>query len=112
MTKYRQGDIVLLPYPYTDLSNTKQRPVVIISRNSINKQIFIVAKITSVIRTDEFSFLIKPTDIDTNLKYESEVRTNELFTVHSSLIIKKFSSFKKETLKKLSDRIKHNISVD
>lgn len=112
MTKFKQGDIVLLPYPYTDLSNTKQRPAVIISRDSINKHIFIVAKITSVIRADEFSFLITPPDIDANLKYESEIRTNELFTVHSSLIIKKFSSLKKESLKKLTNRIKENISVD
>ena len=27
--KYNQGDIILLPYPYTDLSNTNQRPAVI-----------------------------------------------------------------------------------
>jgi mRNA interferase MazF len=43
--KYNQGDIVLLPYPYTDLSNTKQRPAVIISKDSVNKQNCIVAKI-------------------------------------------------------------------
>lgn len=46
--KYYQGDIVLLPYPYTDLSEIKQRPAVIISKDSINKQNYIVAKITSV----------------------------------------------------------------
>jgi mRNA interferase MazF len=48
--KYNQGDIILLPYPYTDLSNTNQRPAVIISKDAVNKQNYIVAKITSVIR--------------------------------------------------------------
>ena len=112
MKKHNQGDIVLLPYPYTDLSNTKQRPVVIISRNSINKHNFIVAKITSVIRNDQFSFPIKPTNIDTKLKHRSEVRTNEILTVHKSLIIKKFASFNKTALQQLTDKIKDNISVD
>lgn len=112
MTKYKQGDIVLIPYPYTDLSDTKQRPVVIISKNAINKNIFIVAKITSVIRNDDFSFVIDPKDIDRDLKFKSEVRTNEIFTVHSSLIRKKFASFNKDTLKKLLDKIKDNISID
>lgn len=79
--KYNQGDIILLPYPFTDLSNTKQRPAVIISKDAVNKQNYIVAKITSVIRGDKFSFPITPTDIDRELKYESEVRTNEIFTV-------------------------------
>ena len=112
MAKYPQGDIVLLPYPYTDLSDTKQRPVVIISKDSINKQNFIVAKITSVIRNDKLSFEIKPTDIDAKLRRRSEVRTNEVFTVHKSLIIKKIASFNKEVLRQLTDKIKENISVD
>ena len=111
MAKYSQGDIVLLPYPYTDLSDTKKRPVVIISKDSINKQNFIVAKITSVIRNDKFSFAIKPIDIDIKLRRRSEVRTNEVFTVHKSLIIKKITSFKKESIRHLTDKIKENISV-
>lgn len=110
--RYNQGDIILLPYPYTDLSNAKQRPAVIISNDSANKQNYIVAKITSVIRGDKFSFPIAPTDIDRELKYESEVRTNEVFTVSPTIIIKKFASFRKEPLKRLTESIKANISVE
>ncbi|MEX0810573.1 MAG: type II toxin-antitoxin system PemK/MazF family toxin [Chitinophagales bacterium] len=109
--KYNQGDIVLIPYPFTDLSKTKQRPVVIISKNSINKEHFIVAKITSVIRNDRFSYQIKQDFIDRPLRKKSEVRTNELFTVHKSLILKKFASFDKTSFLKLSECIKENISV-
>lgn len=109
---YKQGDIILIPYPYTDLSFTKQRPAVIISRDSVNKQNHIVAKITSVLREDQFSFPIDPTDIDRELMYKSEVRTNELFTVSPTIIIKKFASFKKEPLKRLTESIKDNISVE
>lgn len=110
--RYHQDDIILIPYPYTDLSITKQRPAVIISKNSANKQSYIVAKITSVIRTDSFSFPIAQTDIDRELRYKSEVRTNELFTVSPSIIIKKFASFKKEPLLRLTDSVKEIISVE
>jgi mRNA interferase MazF len=48
--KYKQGDIIFIPFPFTDLSNKKQRPAVIVSRHSINYPNYIVAKITSVIR--------------------------------------------------------------
>ena len=112
MKKYKQGDIVFIPFPYTDLSGTKKRPVIIISKDKINKQNYIVAKITSVIRNDQFSFLIKTTDIDKKLKRRSEVRTNEIFTVNKSIIIKKLASFKKELLKQLTEKIKDNISVE
>jgi len=110
--KYNQGDIVLLPYPYTDLSNAKQRPAVIISKDSINKQNYIVAKITSVIRGDNFSFSIASTDIDKILKYDSEVRTNEVFTVSPTLIIKRFATLKKGPLNQLTELIKDNITVE
>lgn len=110
--KYFQGDIILLPYPYTDLSKTKQRPAVIISNGAVNKQNYIVAKITSVIRGDKFSFPIAQSDIDRELKYESEVRTNELFTVSPTIIIKKFAAFKKEPLKRLTEKIKGHLTVE
>jgi mRNA interferase MazF len=98
--KYKQGDIILLPYPFTDLSNTKQRPAVIISKDSINHQNYIVAKITSVIRNDKFSFPISTSDIDRDLKFPSEVRTNELFTVSASIIYyKEVCRFKQKGVK-------------
>ena len=102
----------MLPYPYTDLSNYKQRPAVIISKDSVNKQNYIVAKITSVIRSDKFSFRIEPSDIDRELKYESEVRANEVFTVSPTIIIKKFASFKREPHKRLTESVKENITVE
>lgn len=40
------------------------------------------------------TFTIKDIDTETKLKYKSEVRTNEIFTVHKSLIIKKLTSLK------------------
>jgi len=100
--KYKQGDIIFIPFPFTDLFSKKQRPAVIVSKDSINYPNYIVAKITSVIRNDKFSFKINSFDIDRELVKESEVRINEIFTVHESIIIKKFSSFKKRTIKNTS----------
>jgi len=34
---YDQGDIVLLPFPYSDLTGSKQRPALIISNEKFNK---------------------------------------------------------------------------
>lgn len=110
--KYNQGDIVLVPYPFTDLSSSKKRPVVIISKDSINDQDYVVAKISSVIKNDNLSILIKPADTKTSLHFLSEVRTNNLLTIHSSLIIKKITSFNKEPLTRITESIKDNLSVE
>lgn len=109
---YKQGDIVFVPYPYTDLTRTKKRPVIIISNDKINKENFIVAKITSVIRNDEFSFTLKDKDLDSKLNKQSEVRTNELFTIHKTLIIRKFARLTKLPLNVLITNIQANISTE
>jgi len=109
---YKQGDIIFVPYPYTDLTQTKKRPVIIISKNQINKENYIVAKITSVIRNDEFSFVLHEKDLDTKLNKPSEVRTNEIFTIHKTLVIKKFARLTKSVLKELTTKIQDNISTE
>jgi len=49
---YKQGEIVLIPVPFSDLSSTKRRPVMILSNSEYNKLTddIIVAAITSNIR--------------------------------------------------------------
>lgn len=109
--RYKQGDIILIPFPYTDLSATKKRPVVVISKDSINHNNYIVVKITSTIRKDQFTFEIEPNEANNVLHYRSEARTNEVFTVHKSLVIKRLTTISKDCLKRLSEKVKNNIEV-
>jgi mRNA interferase MazF len=50
---YNFGDIVLVPFPFTDLLNYKKRPAVIISSDSYNAQYpdVIIMAITSQVKT-------------------------------------------------------------
>ena len=36
MTHYNRGDVVLVPFPFSDQTTTKKRPAVIISSNTYN----------------------------------------------------------------------------
>lgn len=49
MTVYSRGDVVLVPFPFTDLSDTKRRPALVISTDHYNRSCpdVIVAQITS-----------------------------------------------------------------
>ena len=89
-----QGGIILLPYPFNDIASSKQRPAMVLSVDSLNHSSYIVAKITSNIHNDRFSFSLQNSELTQPLKYPSEVRINELFTAHHSLIIRKFGSLK------------------
>jgi mRNA interferase MazF len=51
MTIYNQGDVLLVPYPFTDQSGTKQRPAIVLSGAAYNQvhPDVILAPITSQI---------------------------------------------------------------
>ena len=53
---YKQREIVLVPFPYSDLSSTKRRPVLIVSNDDYNQmfQDVVVCVITSNQQTDDY----------------------------------------------------------
>jgi len=109
---YLQGDLILIPYPYSDLSNSKRRPAIIISKNGLNPNNYIVSKVTSVLKCNKNDYFIGPDDLNGfELDEDSEVRTDEIFTVHKSIIVKKIASFTSDALKKIIEMVADNISV-
>ena len=48
-TTYRRGDVVLVPFPFTDFQTTKQRPAVVVSPDALNqtRADLVLAAITS-----------------------------------------------------------------
>lgn len=108
---YKQGDIILIPYPYTDLSTTKQRPAIVISNQESNnfREDYIVAKVTSVIRDDTFSYPLKSEHLDRKMPKKCEVRTNELFTVSGTIIKKRFATLNTLSIQVLIKKVIKNI---
>ena len=51
---YRQGDIVLVSFPFTDLSSSKRRPALVLSPDSFNAagEDLVLAAVTSHITDD------------------------------------------------------------
>jgi PemK-like, MazF-like toxin of type II toxin-antitoxin system len=60
-TMYQRGDVVLLPFPFTDLSATRTRPAVVVSVPSFEQETsdFTVAMITSVPHTTPYDYALQ-----------------------------------------------------
>lgn len=78
-----KGDIVLIPFPFTDLSGSKLRPAVILFEGNLDVTVcFITTQLTLQEPTD---IAITPNNIN-GLKKLSLIRTSKLATVDKLLI--------------------------
>ena len=106
---FDQREIVLVPLPFSDLSTTKQRPVLILSKNEDTSQTddLITCGITSNLKDSKHSIIIEPKDLESGyLPNVSRIKVDKLFTLEKSVVIKKlgklnqtsFEDVKKEFL--------------
>jgi mRNA interferase MazF len=65
-TNYSRGDIVLVSFPFTDLTSTKRRPALVISPESFNQlnQDLILAAISSQTSTGPYPVRVGPNDCE------------------------------------------------
>jgi mRNA interferase MazF len=81
-----KGDIVLIPFPFTDLSETKNRPALILADGEAD---ITVSFITTQLKwREDFDLKIVPTETN-GLKRISLIRLSKLATIDKDLVIGK-----------------------
>ena len=111
MERFVKGDIVVLNFPFSDLTGYKKRPALVISTLSGND--FILCQITTKqSRNDEYAITLKNSDFKIgNLpREESIIRSNVLFTGDKELVLKKSGSISENKLEEVRQKIKKIIS--
>ncbi|MBF0266881.1 MAG: type II toxin-antitoxin system PemK/MazF family toxin [Gammaproteobacteria bacterium] len=86
---YKKGELILIPYPYTDLSSQKRRPVLIISNIDRNGD-FIALPVTSK-NYHINSVPLKGKLLEGSLPKDSWVRTDHIVTLNQSIVVKSFA---------------------
>jgi mRNA interferase MazF len=93
-TAFEQRDIVIIPFPFTDLSANKQRPALIISNSDFNRRNLdvVCCMITSHFESSADHVPIRDGDCEMgHLGKDSVIKPFRLFTVSKSRIIKKYN---------------------
>lgn len=89
---YKQRDILLIPIPFTDLTSSKKRPVLVLSNDDYNSKTddIIVDAITSNITSKDYSVFITNSDLlEGNFKIDSCIRVDKIYTLAQNIVIKK-----------------------
>ncbi|MDZ8188934.1 MAG: type II toxin-antitoxin system PemK/MazF family toxin [Nostoc sp. ChiSLP02] len=89
----QKGDIVLVPFPFTDLTGTKLRPGLVLWIDTIGDDVtlcFISSQNISSLSPEEF--ILQPSDPDftsTGLRVASKVRVTRITTIERRLITRR-----------------------
>ncbi len=104
MEKFIKGDVIVLPFPYSDLSTSKKRPALVLA--SLKGDDIILCQITSQLIKDDYSIILNNSDfIKGSLHKKSNIRPNRLFTAEKSLIIRKIGTIKPKVFNNVTDKL-------
>lgn len=104
MATFVKGDVVVVPFPFSDLTQAKRRPALVISK--LDGDDLILCQITSQSIKDNYAIAIDDKNFETgSLKQPSNVRPNRIFTADSNIILYKVGNLKVEKLTAIIEKL-------
>jgi mRNA interferase MazF len=104
MARFVKGDIVIVPFPFSDLSQAKRRPALVLAVLQGND--LILCQITSKAVKDNYAIPLDQNDfISGSLNQESNIRPNRIFTADNQIILYRSGNIKKNKLDQVITKI-------
>lgn len=103
-----KGKIVLIPFPFTDLTSAKLRPALVLYQGKYDLILAFISSQTTVQRTECEIYLQKntPEFLSSGLKMDSVIRLDKIATVLNDLVIAELGeldiSYRNELNRKIS----------
>jgi mRNA interferase MazF len=92
---FARGDVVVIPFPFTNLSEQKARPALVLA--DLAGPDLILCQITTKPGRDRYAVAVDRADFsDGSLKYPSSIRANQIFTLEKTLVRDRVGCLKKE----------------
>ncbi|MCL1866757.1 MAG: type II toxin-antitoxin system PemK/MazF family toxin [Oscillospiraceae bacterium] len=98
MGRFVKGDVVVIPFPFSDLSSSKKRPALVLV--DLNGKDIILCQITSKNVKDNNSITVELNDIENGtLNTVSNIRPNRLFTADENIVDYKIGNLNESKIK-------------
>ena len=104
MEEFVRGDVVVVPFPFSDLSSVKKRPALV--RFVLSGDDIVLCQVTSKDKGDKLAIELGIDDfLEGGLTRVSYIRLGRIFTAEKSIIQYKAGSIKKEKSDQVKDLI-------
>jgi mRNA interferase MazF len=91
----KKGDLILIPFPFSDLTGAKNRPALILISNELDVT---VSFITSQIKWSSNHDIVLSPSLNNGLKVKSLVRLSKMATISKDLILGKLGELSQKEL--------------
>ena len=114
-SRFKRGDVVLAPFPFSDLAGSKVRPALVVSSGVIGDDVILLA-ISSVVRASLVAsdLLLETTHADfsaTGLKVRSVFRAHSLATIEESLILRRLGRVSANLQREIDQRLRSALTL-
>lgn len=99
----QKGDLVLVPFPFTDLSSIKKRPALVLVDNKDDVTLSFIT--TKLHWREAEDVVLKPTKSN-GLKKQSLLRLAKITTLDKSLVVGKLGQISSKKMQELNDKLK------
>jgi len=104
MERFVKGDVVVIPFPFSDLSASKRRPALVLADLAGND--ILLCQITSRCPDEKYAVLLKTTDfVSGTLPVNSFIRPARIFTADKNIIVRTAGTVSNEIITKTIDEI-------
>lgn len=100
----KQRDLLIVPFPFSDQSGRKVRPVIVISNNFFNNysEDVIVIGVTSNVKKERYALPLINNDLEEGRLFTScMIKVENILRLEKGLIIKKIGKISEQKLQKV-----------
>ena len=104
MAEFVKGDVVVVPFPFSDLSRAKRRPALVLAELVGDDRI--LCQITSRTLKDRYAIQLDDEDFaEGGLRQESNIRPNRIFTADMHIILYRIGRLRTEKLDEVTKKV-------
>ena len=98
------GDVVVIPFPFSNLSDAKRRPALVLA--TAGPEDVILCQITSQQRSDPHSIALSDDDFESGgLRRRSNIRPSKLFTASRQILLYSAGRVRQEKRREVLDKL-------
>ncbi len=102
---FKKGTVVLVPFPFTDLSGNKVRPAVVVSNGKVGADV-VVLFVTSQSKLKAKHIVLVKADEQSGIKTDSKIICSKIATLEAKIVLGELGQLPSAVQKKIDGEMK------